>query len=103
MPNRSLAGCITNTPSRLPALNRVFADHSGRQAAARAAMASSRSSASLKSREGMRGIVLTVHVGGQALTQLMASDHDRRHARSLLLNCDEPDDYVHKCNRLMVG
>jgi hypothetical protein len=66
-------------------------------------MASSRSSASLKSREGMRGIVLTEHVGGQALTQLMASDHDRRHARSLLLNCDEPDDYVHKCNRLMVG
>jgi len=34
------------------------------------AMASSRSSASLKSREGTRGIVLTVHASGQALIQL---------------------------------
>jgi hypothetical protein len=51
----------------------------------------------------MRGIVLTVHVRGQPLTQLMASEHDKRHARSLLLNCDEAADYVHKCNRLMIG
>jgi hypothetical protein len=29
VPNRCLAACITNTPSRLPALDRVFADHKG--------------------------------------------------------------------------
>src|SRR5450759_3336240 len=44
VPNRCLAGCITNTPSQLPAFDRVFADHryssiAGYQICARAAPA----------------------------------------------------------------